>query len=474
MSTKADQLHSGISGERFPYYLRQPAVTLAKAIERTGDVGREHLVARAGLRVLGARPTLLEQARFLANQFRKGTVSRHYEPQFINLYSSTWRAIADWYATDVQTFGKAMVPEFLVARRRSELLAVSPGTAGAPTVCVRDNDDEVAPGLISAADQAILEVKGADPGRVGVLFDALYGDSVRLVSGLCFDVRADDIRVENLPRERTALDVCAWLRPMAAFATEALTGTAAGQLPTDRSSLLARLGSVDLWFASHVDFELDGAAVSFAGDRRAHLFRRSDGTSIIVAQHVGPASWDVIEDCLPAICDAISLPQIAAHMRVLVHKLVAAGALVGEERIEPSDLELLGRTLYLDEHALAGAHHLLGDQLEANVAWMRAVVHLAGGADALDSFDQDIVGAVGDPDALRILLGPLLRPADISPEAVIDACQRSFHDGGLPRALGIPACFLQQESHGDWERAGTYPELHADQVRTTSRITKSR
>ena len=34
---------SGASGERFPYYLRQPAVALSKAIERVGEAGRERL-----------------------------------------------------------------------------------------------------------------------------------------------------------------------------------------------------------------------------------------------------------------------------------------------------------------------------------------------------------------------------------------------------------------------------------------------
>ena len=63
---------SATSGERFPYYLRQPAVALGRAIERSGDVGREHLAARAGLNVLGERSALLEQARFLADQYRAG------------------------------------------------------------------------------------------------------------------------------------------------------------------------------------------------------------------------------------------------------------------------------------------------------------------------------------------------------------------------------------------------------------------
>ena len=352
--------------------------------------------------------------------------------------------MADWYATDPTAFAGATVPEFLVVRRGSELLAAALGTAGAPPICVRDNDDEITPGLIRAAGHAILEVKGADPARAGVLFVALYGDRVRLFSGLRYDVRADDVPINELPRDRTALDMCAWLRPMAAFAIEALTGTAAGQLPSDRSSLLARLGNVGLQFAINVDFELNGTVISPARGRRAYLFRRADATPLVVALHdAGPVSWAVVEDCLQAICDAIDLPQIGTSMRLLARELAAAGAPVEEKRIEHADLERLGRTLYLDEHALAGAYHLLGDQIDADLSWIRAVVHLVGGADALDTFDQVKVRVVSDPNLLRIELAPLLRTCRNVVGYSYRRMQTFVHDGEFPRALGVQARLLQ-------------------------------
>ena len=455
---------SGASGERFPYYLRQPAVALSKAIERVGEAGRERLTKLARLRVLGDRRTLLEQARFLADQFRSGTVNRHYEPQFINLYSTTWKAIADRYAADPNAFAEVTVPEFLVVRRGSELLAAAPGTADMPSICVRDNDDEIAPGLISAAGAAILEVKGADPARAGVLFVALYGDGIRLFSGLRYDVRADNVPINELPRDPTALDVCAWLRPMAAFAIEALTGTAAGQLPTDRSSLLARLGNVGLQFAINVDFELNGIVISPGGGRRAYLFRRADATPLVVALHSGRVSWGVVEDCLQAICDAIDLPQIATSMRLLARELDAARAEVGGKTIEHADLELLGRTLYLDEHALAGAHHLLGDQLNAKLSWIKAVVHLVGGADTLDTFERVEVNIVSDPNLLRIELEPLLAPAGMSPDTVIDACRRSFTTENFRERLGLTVASFNESLIATGSEPETYPQLHADQV----------
>ena len=454
---------AGASSERFPYYLRQPAVALSRAFDRVGEAGRERLTGLARLRVLMESGTLLEQARFLSDQFHSGTVSRHYEPQFVNLYSATWKAVADRYATDPETVAEAAVPEFLVVRRGGELLAAAPGTAGAPPIYLRDNDDEVAPGLITAAGDAILEVKGADPVRVGALFGELYGDRIRLFSGVRYDVRADNVPIDELPREPTVLDVCAWLRPMAAVAIEALTGTAAGQLPSDRSSLLARLGNVGLQFASDIDIRLNGTVISLAGERRAHLFRRADATPLVVAQHVGSVSWAVVEECLPAICDAIDLPQIATDMRLLARELDVADAQLGDKEIERSDLELLGRTLYLDEHALAGANYLLGDQLDPKLSWIRAVVHLVAGADALDTFDRE-QGAVSDPNLLRIVLEPVLASAETSPDAVIDACKRSFRPKDFREHLGLTLAAFNESLIATGSEPETYPRHHENQV----------
>ena len=455
---------SGTSGERFPYYLRQPAVALSKAIDRVGEAGRQRLVALAHLRVLGDRETLLEQARFLADQFRGGTVSRHYEPQFSNLYSSTWKAIADLYASDLDAFANVEVPEYLVVRRGSELFAAAPDKADTPPIYVRDNDDEIAASLISAAGDAILEVKGADPTRVGDLFVALYRDRVRLFSGLRYDVRADNIPISELAGGSTVLDVCAWLRPMTAFAIEALTDTAAGRLPTDRSLLVGRLGKVGLQLASDVVFEMNGAMISPSGGRRAHLFRRADAMPLVVARHVGMVSWPVIEDCMQAICDAIDLPQIATSMRLLARELAAAGAAVGGNKIEHADLELLGRTLYLDEHTLAGAHRLLGDQLDASASWIRAVVHLVGGADALDIFDQVAARVVGDPILLRNVLAPLLAPAGISSDTVIDACRRSYTTENFREHLGFTLGSFNASLIATGSEPETHSQLHESQV----------
>ena len=460
----SDVWTSGPSGERFPYCLRQPAVGLSKAIERVGEVGRKHLTRRrspAGTRGI-EQPSLNKPGS--GRPIPQRTVNRHYEPQFINLYSATWKAIADWYATDPECLRRGHgAPGFWLCdkavncwRRHLARLTRRPSACATTTT-------KLLPALSVRPGYAILDVKEADPARAGAVFSALYGDRIRLVSEFHYDVRADNVPIDELPHRPTALDVCAWLRPMTAFAIEALTGIEAGQLPTDRSSLLARLDIVGMQFATDVEIALNGAVVSPSRRRRTYLFRRADATPLVVALHSGPVTWAVVEDCMQAICDAIDLPQIATRMRLLARDLDAEGIAVGEKEFVHGDLELLGRTLDLDEHALASAHYLLGDHIDANLPWIRAVVHLIGGADAFGTFERE-VGAIGDPNLLRVVLAPLLAPGGMSADMVIDACRRSFRTENLREQLGFTLAAFNESLVATGSKPETYPELHANQV----------
>lgn len=451
-------------GERFPYYLRQPAVALSKAIERAGETARARLVDHARLRVLNRPATLLEQARFLAAQFHSGAVSRYYEPQFLNLYNGAWKGVADRHALEPAAFANVSPPALLVVRRGGEVAAVAPGASGAPPVYVRDLDDEIAVGLVQASGGALLDVKGADRKRVGAVLKALYDGRVRFLSELRYDVRADGVQIDELPRGGSAVDVCPWLRPMTAIAVEALRGAEAGQLPADRSVILTKLGAVELRFATGLVFQLDGATLAPDVRRRAHLFRRADGAPLVVALHGGPPGWREIEDCLRAICDAIDVPQLTASMRLLARELAHAGADPGAAEQTAADLDRLSGSLELDDQAVAAARQLLGDRLDDRLAWVRAIVHLYGGPDALHAFERGVSETGAEPNALRGLLGLLLPSRGIAGDEVIDACRRSFTCEDFRERLGIELAAFNASLARTGAQLETYPQLHAAQL----------
>jgi hypothetical protein len=455
---------AGYSGDRFPYYLRQPASAVAKVIERSSHPILERLTARAELRMLNSKATLIQQACFLAEQFERRSISRHYEPQFANLYASTWRAIADRYEVDAAAFAKIVELPDLVARRGGELALVKPGKPGQPNVFVRDIDDEIAPGLIAVVNGLMFDAKGTDRSRIGRVMESLYGDNIRLVSQVDYTVRADGLLIDELPRDPSALVVCPWLRSMVAVATEELKGTEASRLPTDRSVIFARLERVGLNFVSRLAFEFDGKELVPSDNNRAYVFRRTDGSPVVVASHQGAVTWPLVESCLPAICEAIELPSIANGMRLLVRELMAWNSEVSEATPDAADIDRLSKALFLDETAMAAARYLLSERLDTRLPWIRAAVHMVGGPEALDSFRAAEISSGGDPLELSTALAELLALGTLTANELIEVSRQSFSVDQFRERLDLDFAAFNASLAATGGTLDTYPELHASQV----------
>lgn len=165
------------SNERFPFYLRQVAVTIGRIIDRRQPDALKKLRIYGRLRLLNDPAIALDQARFLASQYAAGTVRPHYEQQLANLYNATWKVFADKHAADPQATGKAPNDMPILVRRRADLAVTIPVKETAP-LYVRDSDDDLAPSLVASIDGLLLDIKGADRARVGAAAEALFGKKV--------------------------------------------------------------------------------------------------------------------------------------------------------------------------------------------------------------------------------------------------------------------------------------------------------
>lgn len=455
---------AGMANDRFPFYLRQIAVSLSKAIERTQPFGLRRLVGEADLRILNAQATLVDQARFLAEQFASGVVSRHYEPQLANLYNATWKGIADRQASDPQLLARASARMPLLARRGGELAVVTPGAKGAPPVYVRDSDDEIAPSLVASLGGLMLDVKGADRGRIGRAIEAIYAKKVSRLSEMQYDVRVDGTALDSLHPQLSAGEACPWLRPMLAVAMEALKGTDASQLPSDRGPVLARLASVSLQPASQVSFEIDGELIAAPGDRPAFLFRRSDGSPLVVMLHDGPMSWAALDRCLPAICDAVELPTVSTGMRLLARELESCGEDVGAAVLDDEAIDRLCRTLNLEELAAAAARLLVGERIDARLPWIRAALHYAGGIAALGACHAIELAHGDDPQALVAAISPLVSSMGLDLARVLEACRRALTPEQFRELLDFDFAAFNVSLLASGSEAVTHPTLHASQL----------
>lgn len=451
------------TSERFPFYLRQVAVTIGKIIDRRQPEALEMLRMHGHLRVLNDPATAIEQARFLATQYAAGTVRPHYEQQLANLYNATWKVIADRNAADPQATGKAANDMPILVRRRAGLAVTIPTKETAP-LYVRDSEDDLAPSLIASIDGLLLDIKGADRARVGAAAEALFGKKVNRLSAMRYDVKIDEVALDDIETSETALDQCPWLRVMLAVAMEGLRGTDAGQLPSDRGLVLERLGNIALVVAEDVSFEINGQRITAPGDRPAYVFRRSDQSTIVVSRVRDPLTWNGLQLCLPAICEAIDLPPVANGMRLLAHELAATGEAIEELSLDDDVISLLGRTLQLEDGSLASVQHLIGERLDLRMPWIRAAIHYGSGREALNDCDRLEAEHGADPSRLLAELMPLITAAATDADALLKACRQAQSSAQFRELLDLDFARFNESLAATGSEPLTYPAVHASQL----------
>ena len=454
---------SGAANDRFPFYLRQVAVSVSKIIERRQSEALKKLKINARLRVLNNPQTVVEQARFLAEQYAAGSVRPHYEPQLVNLYNATWKVIGDRQVADLQSAGPAVADMPLMVRRRGQLAVVTPGKESTP-IYVRDSDDELAPSLVSSLDGLLLDIKGADRKKTGLAVEALFGKKVSRLSAMRYDVKIDGVALDDVDPGSTVLEACPWLRAQLAIAMEGLRGTDAAQLPTDRGVLLAKLGEVGFLTADEVSFEINGQSITAPGDRPAYVFRRPNGTNFVVLLYNGAMSWTALQTCLPAICEAIELPSVANGMRLLAHELAGSGEEIDEQSVDDELIGRLCRVLQLEEGSLETVKLLVGQRIDARLPWIRAALHYGGGPDALGVCDRLEVEHGADSAALMAALLPIIEATGIDPDAVLRACRQAQTAGQFRELLDFEFARFNESLLASGSEPLTYPTVHASQL----------
>ncbi|MDB5580839.1 MAG: hypothetical protein JWR80_6015 [Bradyrhizobium sp.] len=452
--------------ERFPSFLRRPAAPVMRALEKAGQNQIRTLTMHASLRVLNAAETLMEQAGFLAQQYAREGFGRYFERHLINLYHHTWTQIASRVAAGELDLDDKEVPRPLIVRRGHESEVIDPVAAVPPTepIYVRDNDDETIASLVEASGRLLFDPRSPNPARIGALMRRLYGRSIRLLSEAQYSMIADG---EDIGGGDTTpiVDRCPRLRALIAVAMEALKGTELQRLPSDRHSVIARLDRLAFQSAASISFRIDGVDVGEEIDGRpAFALKLPDGQPIVVVRASGAMSWQVVSDALGAICEAIEQTALEPHLRLLIHALVNDNAPVGEEPSLALELEDLCDVLRLGMAARRTVRETLGARLERHVPWLRALLYMAGGMDAVDTFAAQEAGAVKDIARLRDLLSPWLQILGRDADTVLDACKNALSIGEFRELLALDFEALNLSLVAVGQKPDTYPDLHASLV----------
>ena len=454
------------TAERFPYFLRRPALPVMRMLERAGQGQIAALREHAGLHVLDDPSTVLAQAAFLADQYSRDGFDRYYERHLLNLYSGTWRRIADAFPRHGAMPLPRQAPRRLLARRgaETEVLAMRGTEATAELVYVRDGDTETAASLVEAAGRALFDLRGGAALGLGPVMKALYGSRVRLLSEVDYEVTVDGKAVgegDIVP----ALSWCPRLKLMGAVAMEGLKGVEAQRLPSDRQAVLAKLERVLIQTGERIGFRIDGQDL---GDTvvapGALVLKLPDTRPVVVCRGAAGLDWSLLDQALGALCEAIDQPALEANLRILLLAQRGLDADVDDPVVPGMDLDAMCDVLHLSSRARRAAREALGAGLERHAPWLRALLHMAGGQPAVDAFDADAAEVVTDPPRLREAISPWLGPLGHNAETVLDACKTTLSITELRDRLGLDFEGFNLALVAVGEPPDVYPDLHASHL----------
>lgn len=450
-------------GEHFLPYLPRPVREVRMLFDRGGNDLVHQLRERARLRVLGDPDTLAEQLAFLAHHYGTEGLDDHYRPRLLNLYYRTWRKFLTCVEDAGQELEDTDVPVALLVQKHQSIEAMDiMGEDEVPSeiVYVCDTERESDAGLLAASGRAFFQLKESEPDRTGAFLEVFFGERIRRMSAVEYTLLADGKTIDDA--EKTpVLEVCPHLRTMLAVAIEALIGTEAQRLPSDRSELLAKLDRVSLSKASTLGFVIDG--ISIAPEQIAsqafHLTPKK-GQSVVLVGSSEEWNWPLVDRCLPAICEALGQRALAPHLRLLLAH-ISRDVPFGDAQVYPGeDVGRMSELLQLSASSAAAAGVTLNAGLERQRPWVRAILYQAAGLAAVDVFDRELDHTLKDVVLLRNTLSNLLRGTSVSVEALLTVCRTALGPGDFRDGLGLDFADFNESLAALGLETETYPEQH--------------
>jgi hypothetical protein len=452
--------------ERAPVFLRRPIHKLGRLLEKMPEETLDVLAKRAQVRQFDDPTTLIHQVAFLAHQYFIGAVERYYDRQFSNLYNRTWQTLATQWRENPKA--PDVIPNFLVVKSNNNLTAIDVSDEEKrPILYVRDQQNDLASNLVALDGGLVFDVGPQAAEEIGALLSAMYPQMIRLGSKVPYRLIVDNVPLEEIAHAETAKSQVPWLPPMIAIAMESLVGTEAQRLPADRGEVLQRLERAGLIFARNIVFKIQDREVPASQTFRQAMCVKTAEQSLIlvqVAEEDAP-TWHDFEHALPAVCEAIDIPHLFPYLRLLVRELQRTSEALNSLVDLDSALHILGTSLGLSALSIAAARQTVSGDLQRNLKWLRAIVHMLGGEQGLAILDHGSKTVDVHTDAWHALLRRCLSTANVQIDEVIGVCSVSLSSAEIRERLGLELHAFNLSLIATGLIPDTYPELHLRHLR---------
>ena len=328
-------------------------------------------------------------------------------------------------------------------------------------VCDTNRESDV--NLLQASGQPFLFVPHIDGQKIGELLEAMYGQRIRRLSHMTYELLADGKNIEDCDAV-PVLAVCPRIRTMVAVGVEALSGTEAQSLPSDRGVILASLERLKMIKVERLRFKFDDTIVPIGQDMfGAFHYRLNDDESIIAVQSDSDWTWNIVDLSTRAICEALGHLSLTPQLRLLI-SLFEEGESPNSATQHSNDVESFSNRLRLSPSERQKAIFSLSAGVERCVPWIKAVLHLSVGSEAVEAFDRESEDILMDVSLLQVALSRLLEDSSVSAEKVVEICRTALGAGDFRKELKLDFAQFNASLAAVELEPETYPDIHTSSL----------
>jgi len=411
---------------------------------KADSMALSHLVNLFGMKVWDDPEHAADLIRCLGSLLEAQVPADTQVDAFRKAYSLAWHHVIG--GDQEQRLGIGTPPYPLVVTRGEALEALSLRTEESPqaagesdpgaAVHVVDTDDELRVSLLQRFERPLLDVGPNIGEQVARILQGRFGDQVRRVSEVQFDVLVDG--APFAPSDGSPLLLGSdleWLATLVALAVEFQSPLAWTRSERVKQQVLDKLRRVRLKQAMTVATRIDGREL----DLPAHLDRAvalddERYPALVLAREPAPVDWDTLQSISRPLGQLLGYRALGETLRAATFSLAKDEP--GDGLTPPSDESLaraFGRGLERVQQVRQGLRGSLARALE----FLRPIVlHFAGpgAADRLSIENE----ALTSQEAVLPVLDEYKDLLPMTPRELLTRCVDADDFGTLRDTLGIP------------------------------------
>jgi hypothetical protein len=341
---------------------------------------------------------------------------------FRSAYLHTWDMIVD-SVTALPSNGLNLV----VSQRN--VLKVIEGSCEAPaSIIVIEKTPQFETGVLTASDQAVLEVGEGTAKKVEKLLKSSGVFLPCLLDGA--EVQVDNERFEPSSQDPLLISLgLEWLPDVLMIGHELKAQQL--ELGIDSSIIKKRICSIRVRYCESISLILGNKSISGQNDLEFFVFEHAELPTLILANQ-NQMTWGVLGRTISSPLSRL----IDSRIRYLEPLLLRLALESPNQEIFPPTNEALADALKCDVSEIKEQRHALRSSLEHILAMLKPLVAYYGDADLAKAFDTDCKNEGSEFDPAKWLqqsLDGLAVPA----QQLINACEQASDYAEVRRALGL-------------------------------------